>query len=191
MFKTSYNLNIWQFFSFNKIKNIELINKLFLQMQDFVFLYASLCPHFLPQQPFLVLLTTQLAAVVHMSLIINKKNCAIYEPNWVHKKFSCTVVKNSFTYIYRENRLSMQIIITYGRYFSVWILCKIFVTFCWTLELCLRHFWTGHIKTKMFPSSVIVSRVKICHWYASVRFWGHPGGCRWYFTKGGFIRVLN
>ena len=51
----------------------------------------------------------------------------------------------------------------YGRYFSVCILYQNGVTFSWTLDLYLRHFWTDHIKTEMFPSSEFVSRVKICH----------------------------
>ena len=62
----------------------------------------------------------------------------------------------------------------YGRNLWVCILCQNGVTFSWTLEPYLRHYWTDHIKTEMFPISEIVSRVKICHRFASVRFWGPP-----------------
>ena len=64
----------------------------------------------------------------------------------------------------------------YGRNLWVFILCQNGVTFSWTLEPNLRHFWTDNIKTEMFPSSEIVSRVKICPWFASVRFRGLSGG---------------
>ena len=70
--------------------------------------------------------------------------------NWVHVRF--VLVKSEP--VYQD---------TYGRNLWVCILCQKGVTFSWTLELYLRHFWTDHIKTEMFPISEIVSRVKICH----------------------------
>ena len=77
-------------------------------------------------------------------------------------------LKSAFNVIHNENKLS------YGRIFCVWILCQNGVTFLLSLELYLRHFWSSHIKTEMFPNSKIAGRVKICHWWASVKPWG-PG----------------
>ena len=74
-----------------------------------------------------------------------------------------TLLYEHYTSTSTERLQDSQRKYVYRMFFSVWILSQNVVTFSWTFELYLRHFWTNHIKTEMFPSSKIVSRVKICH----------------------------